>query len=264
MPSSRMTAAGMERAFERALRRQNFMSMHPTGVPLYIETWKRARGWNMYQKENGLGNYEVVVRNEDINAADAANFQMSRHVFNGESMCKLSSSGVANGYTYLWRSYSMLPSQRLGIEVNLAIPYERTTINDICDYIQILVAKSEKGSTARHEAGVRLDLHNDYLLFWDGESTHSLISGNLFTSQYLLSPGYLSWINIKVIVDFDNLTGVKAYFNDREWDLSDYSLAETSSGYTQGSDLFRIDLNSSTLGTQFHIYLGNVILTMEE
>lgn len=239
------------------------LSRHPTGKPVFIETWEHGRAWHYGQSENGTGKYEVVTRPiRWPDSTDPYYFPRSPQCFNSKSMCRLVTSGIDNGFSRMfWRS-APLPSDRIGFEINWAL-MPRTDQYEIMDrfYAIFLVRYYE---TCRRQISIYFEPFLDRLYFGHADVGELLLS-NVYTTHYHKSRNYLVWENLKLIVDFDRAVAEKLYYNEREFDLTQYGnigdLAATNNPMLN----FRVGVNDRVTGTvQGEVYLGNIIITIEE
>lgn len=250
-----------------ALRKEirSYLTRHPTGRVFYHENWEYRRAWVLQQSSNGTADFKIVTEAEYPNPS----FGWQRPaVFNGKSMCKLLSPGnVSGGWSSIFYDISPLPNERVGMEVNFALPYTLSQLQARVNYFAIMRIIRETGTATRAQVELRYNAQQDRLEFGDGVAFHTLLS-KIFETNYYTADNFLNWHNAKLIIDFSSGglgIPIKAYFNEKEFDLSTYSSQGSTAVHTNPIYKYAIFCdNKGGSSTQWWVYLGDIFLTMEE
>lgn len=177
----------------------------------------------------------------------------------------MTSPGVDGGIARLAYITGPLLNERLGIEVNFAIPYTHGTIGDHLTELQVGFWRERgPGETKLHPVLVwdiranSLDIRVDF--------THVATLRTSLSDYFFTSESWLTWQNIKLICDLPNAKFIKAYFNEMEFDISGYDIPGIAPVHiypwlNSFVVLRDLDVVNGARGT---VYLGNIILTMEE
>jgi hypothetical protein len=240
-----------------------YLSMHPTGIPFYLEDWQYPRGWSL--GGSAYGGSQSVEVDYGLSEAAAEHQAPNYTPFNGKSMLKVLSSGLAGSeWTTLIKNFGVPPSSRLGFETWVAWPYSRASLNMLCQLFGIGFHYMPNTSDYYWLMTYVSPVNNSLVALTTGGVTKTVYSF-LATEQFeSLAYGDLVWHNMKLVVDLSLLpTGfVKLYWDDVEVDLSAVPCYRTTvAGFKHLKAVFGFH---QVAATQYITYLGNTILTLEE
>ena len=226
---------------------ENF-SRHPTGKPLFIETFPALAVNNYAVEQSGGGTGTLTL----YNATNTV-----QNVFNKASFALLS-SGVAGGFINMFKPMGLTKSRRFGLEVFFGFPHQLFDLRSRCNLF-----------------GLTIQLLQNYTIYqptiYYKPSSDKLFSPDLDPIMTLGLPldvdSYntrVSWQDAKLIVDFDTKKYVTLFWNEHEIDLSNVSIPAQATGL-YGNRLFAqisvLDINPAT---QFTTYIGGFIFTSDE
>jgi hypothetical protein len=239
---------------------QQCWSRHPTGTPFFIETCERANAWCFEQIANGTGEFKIVSGLATrIGGQQGPPYTAA---FNGKTMIQVLSSGINWGYLNMNYMTAILPNLRLGFEVFFAIPYTRAQQ-------QTRLRRWHFGfnlhdvNNQSHEAEVTFDPINQRLQLYRTAGALEPMVLDLSGNRIYGSENWLIWQNAKLIVDFGTGRFVKLFWNEHEVDLSNHEIYHAASIQAPrlSSIMIFYDVGAAI---QYYMYVGGVILTMEE